>query len=372
MTDELKKVWSTLPLVIQWREMDLRWLPPLMELGFQPLLEEMSTEAWGRLSHIGWEDRLPEAEMLNGLGEILEPWMEELLVAATLLSEEGARTGPTGGLELWFSWLLMSLSEPAGHIRACLENNQQPLPVGPPTRPVLEQIAWAEQPEGPPARFGDDRHWFQGGLPLVVRTGPGCKQATEVDGWAPGRVLYVEKKHRQRDWGRCTYTVRCEFDGSYSLVGFEGGRTDLIVGDHWDSAIELFRALLGLGDDGHPRTTIGRYFRYGDARPFHVYRRIEGVPPRYACTVDYAPDRPPYYRILARNPKVASAPFLAKLRERMTLPERLVQVGGDDGEKCWDGTKAVEPGDVRYFIACMWSMEELDLPPQVIGHEYLR
>ncbi len=192
----------------------------------------------------------------------------------------------------------------------------------------------------------------------------------------------MQKIHRSRGWGKCTYTVRCEFDGTYSLIQLSGIRRDLAEGDHWEYAMDMFRALQGLAQTNeqapHTHMTIGRYFRWKDARPFHVYRRLDGMPMkdrRYACTVDFAPEQDSKYRLLGRNPIVASVPFLQKLHELMTVPIKTVIGGYYDKESGAHVTTITEVklGHVDHYIASSYAFggSSLCVPLQVIGYTHV-
>lgn len=114
---------------------------------------------------------------------------------------------------------------------------------------------------------------------IKYRAGAGCKQPDKVDGWKAGLVLAVIKSHRgkHKEWGTCEYRVRCEVDGTYTLLQISGNRkvTDLgnlYAGKHWDYVSPMLTDLMGIPRvaDGtpafHHRMTIRRWFALGRAQ----------------------------------------------------------------------------------------------------------
>lgn len=111
------------------------------------------------------------------------------------------------------------------------------------------------------------------------RAGAGCKQPDKVDGWEAGRVLVVVKPHRGefKEWGTCEYRVRCEDDGTYTLIKFSGARKPTDVGNifegkHWDYVSQMLTDLMGIPRDPetgkpahHHRMTLRRWFALGRA-----------------------------------------------------------------------------------------------------------
>ena len=125
----LNEHWPQLPLVLTWGDLELRWMPPLMDRGGHVILEDMGTEAWGRLTCCGWDNHIPEAPFVDGSGAVRVAWLEGAQRAARRLADEGRRTGPIGGEDVWLSWLLMSLSSSASVVRAAVEAGELPLRV---------------------------------------------------------------------------------------------------------------------------------------------------------------------------------------------------------------------------------------------------
>ena len=124
---------------------------------------------------------------------------------------------------------------------------------------------------------GEGRDATPGGI--KKRAGAGCKQPDKVDGWEAGRVLVVLKPHRgeHKAWGTCEYRVKCENDGTYTLVKLTGNRkaTDLgnlFEGKHWDYVSPMLTDLMGIPRDSegkpafHHRMTIRRWFALGRAQ----------------------------------------------------------------------------------------------------------
>jgi hypothetical protein len=387
--DKLHSVYSKLPVILQWNKVRVRCLEPLMDAGFQMLLEDMGSAAWGYLEGTGWQKHLPNGEPFNDLREIRISWLDQLLAAADQLAESGGCSGPTGDRELWLSWLFLSVG-PASDLRKTWEElGGRPLPTGGETEPVYEKLDWENQPRKPPARFGAIReHSFKGFELDDSRGGPGCKLEKEVDGWAPGRVLYVRKRHRS-DWGVCEYWVQCEEDGSYTLTRFKGNRTDLKEGVRWATVTQMFRSLTGpdnqtTGGRSRSRMTIRRFFRYGRARPVHIYRTLGGRSAnsrksnaRYACTVDFAPDLPTAYRLLECNEAVATPAFLDFLEKMMTVPVRQVRGGGSSREP--DGSvidyttiTARKLGHREHYVdTCHPFWPCVTFPPSIVGYKHV-
>tara|TARA_Y100000034_G_scaffold110577_1_gene142837 strand:+ start:1240 stop:2022 length:783 start_codon:yes stop_codon:yes gene_type:complete len=94
--------------------------------------------------------------------------------------------------------------------------------------------------------------------------GRGCRRPTEVEGWETGKVLVAVKRHmgQYKDWGTCEYRVRCEPDGGYTLVFFQGNRTDMKAGTYWPNVSRMWFAILALdpAKKVHHRMTIKRFF----------------------------------------------------------------------------------------------------------------
>lgn len=74
--------------------------------------------------------------------------------------------------------------------------------------------------------------------------------------FAPGSVVRVAYNHP--GVGACTYGVRREVDGSFTLTEYEGARTGLVVGKTWKNAWFMLADLVGRPRHNVP---LRRWFR---------------------------------------------------------------------------------------------------------------
>ncbi len=113
----LREAWDRLPVVRTIAGFKIRWLGPLVELGYDEWLEDIATEAWEHLEHTGWADLLPEGPLLDRRGRVRADWSRafkravDRLVAAAFMSLE---TDP----DRWASWGCYTLHEPNRLLRA--------------------------------------------------------------------------------------------------------------------------------------------------------------------------------------------------------------------------------------------------------------
>jgi hypothetical protein len=120
---------AALPTILVLGEDPVRWIGPLMDRGFQVVLEDMGDAAWGYLEYCGWQELLPEGDALDADGKVREAWLKALLSAAARLAERGGESGPTGDRDLWLSWLFLSAGSAAALRRHWEAQGVKPLQV---------------------------------------------------------------------------------------------------------------------------------------------------------------------------------------------------------------------------------------------------
>ncbi len=109
---DLNAAWDRLPVVRRIAGFKVRYLGPLVDLGLDPWLGEMSGGAYGYLEDSGWMDALPEAPMLDAAGRVRTSWSRSFKVAVDRLAEAGTNAGPESDPDRWASWLCFELAEP--------------------------------------------------------------------------------------------------------------------------------------------------------------------------------------------------------------------------------------------------------------------
>lgn len=118
----LEEAWRRLPVVLRLEGLDLRWLAPLVDLGHDQWLGELSQGAWGYLEACGWQQLYDEAgALLTARGKIRKPWARSFAAATQRLAAEGAYAGPERCPHRWASWIAFSHSEPRAHLQALAE-----------------------------------------------------------------------------------------------------------------------------------------------------------------------------------------------------------------------------------------------------------
>lgn len=114
----LEEAWDRLPVVLQADQLEVRWLGPLVELGHDVWMAELSAAAWGPLEDCGWQDILAEAgDPRDDDGGIRPAWAEAFGRAARALAEAGGYAGPESCADRWASWLAFEM----GDIRELVE-----------------------------------------------------------------------------------------------------------------------------------------------------------------------------------------------------------------------------------------------------------
>lgn len=118
----LQEVWERLPTVLRIDGLKVRWIGPLIELGHDVWVGDLSNAAWGYLEVCGWTSVFEQAgAMLDDTGELRAEWAAAFGRAARLLAEEGGCGGPESDAERWASWIAFELSEPHRYVKALAE-----------------------------------------------------------------------------------------------------------------------------------------------------------------------------------------------------------------------------------------------------------
>ena len=117
----LREAWSRLPVLFKIEENSVRWIGPLVDIGHEQWLSDMSEAAWGYLECCGWAELLPDEPFLMPRGGISKAWKEGLHAAANRLAIEGGYAGPESDAEYWLSWLCFAIGEPNDYVRGLAE-----------------------------------------------------------------------------------------------------------------------------------------------------------------------------------------------------------------------------------------------------------
>jgi hypothetical protein len=115
----LDEAWDRLPVVKRIAGLRIRWLGPLVNLGHDGWIEDLSGAAWGQLTDCGWEQAMDQSgPMMDKRGRVRRRWAAALHKAVELLAEAGGCEGPEGDSDRWASWVCYELSEPRAVIQA--------------------------------------------------------------------------------------------------------------------------------------------------------------------------------------------------------------------------------------------------------------
>ena len=113
----LRDAWDRLPVVVTISGLEIRWLGPLVDLGHDVWLGEMSEGAWGFLEGSGWQEVLAEGgPMLTDAGRLRAPWKAAFAEAVRLLAAGGEYAGPESCPHRWASWVAFAHSEPRAYV----------------------------------------------------------------------------------------------------------------------------------------------------------------------------------------------------------------------------------------------------------------
>ena len=114
---DLQHAWDRLPIVRRLAGLKIRWLGPLVDLGHDVWLSDLSDGAWGYLGETWAEHFEGAGPMLGTTGRVRPEWSKALRAAVDDLVYAGETAGPEQDPHLWASWVCFELSEP----RAFLE-----------------------------------------------------------------------------------------------------------------------------------------------------------------------------------------------------------------------------------------------------------
>ncbi len=117
----LQEAWSRLPVLFYIEGDSVRWLGPLVDIGHEQWLSDMSEAAWGYLECCGWAELLPDEPFLKPGGVISTAWREGLHAAAHRLAIEGCHAGPESNPEYWLSWICFAIGETHDYVRGLAE-----------------------------------------------------------------------------------------------------------------------------------------------------------------------------------------------------------------------------------------------------------
>ena len=107
---DFETAWSRLPVLATIGGIKVRWLGPLVDLGHDVWLSQLSEGAWGYLEDSGWSELIPEGEVTGPAGGIGQTWAKGFAAAVERLAEAGGAAGPESDPERWASWLAFELA----------------------------------------------------------------------------------------------------------------------------------------------------------------------------------------------------------------------------------------------------------------------
>ncbi len=118
----LNEAWERLPVVRKIAGFKIRWIGPLIELGYD-WVSDLSAGAYGYLLqpdwwYAPWTNFLPDGPMLDRTGRIRADWSRGFRQAVEHLVRAADGPGPETDPDRWASWLCFELSEPSTLIRA--------------------------------------------------------------------------------------------------------------------------------------------------------------------------------------------------------------------------------------------------------------
>lgn len=116
------EAWDRLPVVLTIGEIGVRWLGPLVELGYDRWMGDLSEAAYGYLVDCGWRGPLDDAgRPLDDDGRLRPAWGTAFSEAVQCLTLEGERAGPESDPERWAAWLAFELAGVHGLVRLLAE-----------------------------------------------------------------------------------------------------------------------------------------------------------------------------------------------------------------------------------------------------------
>lgn len=122
----LDEAWERLPVVRKIAGFGIRYLGPLIELGFDEWMSDLSSGAYGHLLqpvywYPPWTRFIPRGPMLDRTGRIRADWSRGFRRAVEHLVRAAEEAGEETDPERWASWLCFELHESKGLIRTMAE-----------------------------------------------------------------------------------------------------------------------------------------------------------------------------------------------------------------------------------------------------------
>ncbi len=118
----LEEALDRLPVVMRADRLEVKWLGPMVDLGHDQWMGELSNGAWGHLEGCGWQRILAKAGDPRGAGDrIRTAWAKDFGRAARLLAERGSYAGPEGSAHRWASWLAFEMGDIRDIVKARAE-----------------------------------------------------------------------------------------------------------------------------------------------------------------------------------------------------------------------------------------------------------
>ncbi len=112
------QAWDRLPVALTIGGLGVRWVGPLVQLGYDRWLGDLSEAAYGYLQDCGWREPLDEAGApLDPEGRLRPAWALAFAEAARCLALEGERAGPESDPERWAAWLAFELGGVHGLVK---------------------------------------------------------------------------------------------------------------------------------------------------------------------------------------------------------------------------------------------------------------
>ena len=120
---EVHAAWQRLPPLGVIQATPVLWIGPLIDVGHDMLLSDMSSAAYGYLGE-HWRQSIPDSDVpfFEGTDGTVHPeWATGLAQAMDYLAEEGIRAGPESKKAHWLAWLCFELSVPHDAVRSLAE-----------------------------------------------------------------------------------------------------------------------------------------------------------------------------------------------------------------------------------------------------------
>ena len=119
----LDEAWERLPVVRKIAGFEIRYIGPLIELGYDEWMGDLSAGAYGHLLqpvywYPPWTRFIPEVPMLDRTGRVRADWSRGFRRAVEHLVRAAEEAGEETNPDRWASWLCFELHEPGALIRA--------------------------------------------------------------------------------------------------------------------------------------------------------------------------------------------------------------------------------------------------------------